>query len=147
MVSLTHTALRLLNGAQASIRPEIVRADARIIGQRTNRGLVDVKHIPIMQAASPHISDGCGRVPSRELLLEGHVPVPPCRRYQVAVHRSDRDDRFYAVRYPGAGIVDRDVVDYDGRLERRVAAGENVVDDPLILHKSSASQADHGIWI
>src|ERR1700722_130476 len=57
VVSLAYTALRLLNEGETFIWPEIVRVDARIVGQRAGRGLVDVKDIPIMQAAGPHIGD------------------------------------------------------------------------------------------
>src|SRR5580692_8990091 len=57
VVSLAYTALRLLNEGETLIWPEIVRVDARIVGQRAGRGLVDVKDIPIMQAAGPHIGD------------------------------------------------------------------------------------------
>ena len=38
------------------------------------------------------------------------------------------------------------LTDYRG-LERRVAPGEYVVDDPLILYKPPAPDADHGSWI
>ena len=46
----------------------------------------------------------------------------------------------------GARIVDRHVVDRYRRLERRVAAGEYVVDDPLILYEPAAPQRGPQYW-
>src|ERR1700677_1560392 len=94
MVSLVYAALCLLNGGKAKIRPQSVHVDARIPGQRTGGGLVDVEHVPIVVTTSTHIGDLEGGF-ERKLLLQRHVPVPSVWRLQMAGHRSQRDSRFY----------------------------------------------------
>src|ERR1700735_497730 len=123
MVSLVYAALCLLNGGKTKIRPQSVHVDARIPGQRTGGGLVDVEHVPIVVTTSTHIGDLERRF-ERELLLQRHVPVPSVRRLQMTSHRSKGNGRFYRSGQRGARVVDRDVINRDCRLERRIPAGE-----------------------
>ena len=79
--STAYAALFLLNGGKTFIGSEICGADTGISEQRANRGLIDVKCVPIMYAASAYIGKRKDGVQRGDFLLDGKIPVPSRGRH------------------------------------------------------------------
>ena len=93
-------------------------------------------------SAMPHIGRRKHAVPG-QCLLHREVVVPRRRRLQIAVERGDGERSGGAAGQRGARVIHTHVGDRDERLERRVAAGEDVIQQTHAGGEFAGARADH----
>ena len=132
-----HHALLFLNCGESLVRTQVVDVDAGVGLQRAGGGLVDVVDLPRVQSAVGDISNREHGV-QRKLALHGDVPVPCLRGLQFRVQGRDGQRRGRSRGERCSRVVHRNVVDRHERLEGRVAAREDVVEQSHAGDKAPA---------